>query len=102
MVATLIALLWSLCHPARGVRPLLVPGALLAIFIVVHVLTLDPATPHAKRPSLGPVLLGSAAFLYLWWLATLLFDLSVVWHSYVRGLKGSNVRSWYLAIKTKK
>jgi hypothetical protein len=78
MVTTVIALLWSLWHPARGVRPLLVPGALLALAIVVRVLA------DTDNPSLWPVLLGSAAFLYLWWLATLLFDLSVVWHSYVR------------------
>lgn len=78
MVTTVIALFWSYRHPARGVRPLLVPGALLALAIVVRVLA------DTDNPSLWPVLLGSAAFLYLWWLATLLFDLSVVWHSYVR------------------
>ena len=29
-------------------------------------------------------LLAGAAFLYLWWLATLFFDLVVVWHYYIR------------------
>lgn len=85
LVATAIATVWSYWKPARGVWPLLVPGALVALAIVVRVLILDPATADAGHPSLGPVLLGSAAFLYLWWLATLLFDLSVVWHSHVRG-----------------
>lgn len=31
-----------------------------------------------------PLLLGGAAFFYLWWLATLLFDLSFVWKRFVR------------------
>jgi hypothetical protein len=35
-------------------------------------------------PSPLPVLLAGAGCLYLWWLATLLFDLSFVWHRYVR------------------
>lgn len=33
---------------------------------------------------LWPVFLAGAAFLYLWWLAALLFDLVVVWHLYIR------------------
>jgi hypothetical protein len=38
-----------------------------------------------KRPGpIWPVLLAGAAFLYLWWLATLFFDLVVVWHYYIR------------------
>jgi hypothetical protein len=32
-----------------------------------------------------PVLLSGAGFLYLWWLATLVFDLAFVWNRYVRG-----------------
>jgi len=27
---------------------------------------------------------GGAAFLYLWWLAALVFDLAFVWHRYIR------------------
>jgi hypothetical protein len=38
----------------------------------------------ASQPSIWPVLLAGAAFLYLWWLATLLFDLGFVWQRYVR------------------
>ena len=36
-----------------------------------------------QRP-LWPVILASLAFLYLWWLATLVFDLAFVWHRYIR------------------
>jgi hypothetical protein len=28
--------------------------------------------------------LATAAFLYLWWLAALVFDLVVIWHYYIR------------------
>ena len=31
-----------------------------------------------------PVFLGGAAFLYVWWLAVVLFDLTFVWHLYIR------------------
>ena len=31
-----------------------------------------------------PVLLAGAAFLYVWWLAIVLFDLTFVWHVYIR------------------
>jgi hypothetical protein len=30
------------------------------------------------------VLLAGAAFLYLWWLAIILFDLTFIWHLYIR------------------
>jgi hypothetical protein len=41
------------------------------------------AVPESEVP-VWPVLLAGAAFLYLWWLATLLFDLAVVWWHYIR------------------
>jgi hypothetical protein len=37
----------------------------------------------ADRP-LWPVILGGLAFLYLWWVAALTFDLAVVWQHYIR------------------
>jgi len=41
---------------------------------------------HRDVPDLEvwPILLGGAAFFYLWWLAALLFDLTLVWHYYMR------------------
>ncbi len=38
---------------------------------------------RADKP-IWPVVLAAAAFLYLWWLAALLFDLVVAWHHYIR------------------
>jgi hypothetical protein len=69
----------SLRYPSRGVRPLIVPGAIAVLSIVVYLLIKAP--PGA---SVWPVLLGAAVFFYLWWLAALLLDLTVVWHHYAR------------------
>ena len=79
LLITVVASVWSYKKPARGVWPLLGPGALGALAIVVRILRQDESDTEV-----WPIVLGSAAFLYLWWLATLLFDLSVVWHFYVR------------------
>jgi hypothetical protein len=38
----------------------------------------------AAHPPVWPVLLSGAAFLYLWWLAALIFDLAFVWQRYIR------------------
>jgi len=38
--------------------------------------------PAATR--IWPTLLSAAGFLYLWWLGILLFDLTFVWHRYIR------------------
>ena len=78
-IVVLIARWWSVEHPSRGVRPLLIPGGVLALLIIVWLMV-----ERAPGASIWPVILGSAAFLYLWWLATLLFDLVFVWHQYVR------------------
>jgi hypothetical protein len=39
----------------------------------------------AERGALWRVLLAIGGFLYLWWLASLLFDLVFVWHRYIQG-----------------
>jgi hypothetical protein len=63
----------------------------------------NPDTKHAKeiiqvldpRPAVWPVLLSGAAFLYLWWLAALIFDLGFVWQRYVRNaLSNDRLMTW--------
>jgi hypothetical protein len=44
----------------------------------------------SENPPYWPILLSSLAFLYLWWLATLLFDMTVIWHVYVRWQQSQN------------
>lgn len=47
------------------------------------------------RPAVWPVLLGGAAFLYLWWLAALIFDLGFVWQRYIRNaLSNKRLMTW--------
>jgi len=47
------------------------------------------------RPPVWPVLLSGAAFLYLWWLAALIFDLGFVWQRYVRhSIALKRLRQW--------
>ncbi len=70
-----------------GARPLVLPGG-LCVFVVIAYGILFPALADPKSAgadnALWPLILASAAFLYLWWLATLLFDLVFVWHRYIR------------------
>jgi hypothetical protein len=66
---------------ARGMRPLLIVGGLAAAALVAYRIL---RTPVASQKSFWPLLLGGAAFIYLWWLAALLFDLAFTWHRYVR------------------
>ena len=73
------ALTWSLWRPKKGVQPLVFIGTALLALIVYGLLILAD-----NRAVLWPVLVGGAFFLYLWWLAALLMDLSLVWHTYVR------------------
>ncbi len=49
-------------------------------------------TPYAP---LWPLLFATAVFLYLWWLAALVFDLAFVWHRYIRhGVGERRLRQW--------
>lgn len=46
-------------------------------------------------PPVWPVLLAAAGFLYLWWLATLIFDLAFVWQRYIRrSVANQRLREW--------
>ena len=73
-------------HPKWGVRVLPLAGL---VFAAVLVWWLFLSVPVRDDPELWPVLLGGVFAFYLWWLATLLFDLTVVWHHYVRARKAS-------------
>ena len=53
-----------------------------AAFAAYHVAR-SPARGGADGP-LWPVIPAAVAFLYLWWLGALLFDLVFIWHLYIR------------------
>ena len=44
----------------------------------------ESAAPPEESRSIWPGLLSCLAFLYLWWIAAILLDLSVVWQHYIR------------------
>jgi hypothetical protein len=47
------------------------------------------------HPPVWPVILSAAAFLYLWWLAALIFDLGFVWQRYIRNsLSNKRLMVW--------
>lgn len=68
---------------ARGMRPLLIAGGLATAALVFQ--RISHAPPASQTKSAWPLLLSGAAFLYLWWLAAILFDLVFTWQRYIRG-----------------
>ena len=54
---------------------------LLVWFRLVRLRRLYDGTSQAP---VWPVVLAGLAFLYLWWLGILLFDLTFIWHRYIR------------------
>ena len=62
-------------------KPLMALGGLAALFVLINlILTRHPAK---LEQSLWALALANGAFLYLWWLGALLFDLVYVWHRYI-------------------
>ncbi len=68
---------------ARGARPLLIAGGLLAAMLIFF-RAYDFLPQDSTPKPFWLVVLSAAAFLYLWWLAIILFDLTFVWHRYIR------------------
>jgi hypothetical protein len=60
-------------------RPLVLPGAALMLIVIIY----GMRNGGVGQP-LWPLVLASAAFIYLWWLSILIFDLVFVWHRYIR------------------
>ncbi|MDR7272253.1 hypothetical protein J2X20_004927 [Pelomonas saccharophila] len=94
--AALIALSgWLLPRkPNWGRRCLVGAGTAVIAFIVVSRL-LGSGPGATPPPPAWPVLLAGAAFLYLWWLAILIFDLGFIWHRYIRrSVAVDTMRQW--------
>jgi hypothetical protein len=77
--------------PRLGKRVLIGVGALVIALAVWRAYD-DPAIPSAP---LWPIVLAALMFLYLWWLAILSFDLSFIWHRYIRNSVAlDTLRDW--------
>ena len=68
-------------RPRLGMFPLIGLGGIAACLVLW--------TLHRRHPevaldrSLWALVLANAAFLYLWWLSALLFDLVYIWHRFI-------------------
>jgi hypothetical protein len=89
-IATVIAILVYVIgrkNPHWGLRIMLglsVIGLALTVGLGFFCDPLPVAVKPDEERKLWPVFIATGAFLYLWWLAALIFDLVVVWHYYVR------------------
>jgi len=78
-VVMMLAYLVGVHKPSWGVTPLLLfGGAAVAGQVASYLIQAETRGP------IWPVILATLSFLYLWWLAALLFDLIFVWHLYIR------------------
>jgi hypothetical protein len=65
--------------PHLGRRTLIGFASFVAVLLILKQLLDDNPQTTA-----WPVALGGLAFIYIWWLGIMLFDLTFVWHRYVR------------------
>ena len=90
-----VALLgWLTPRKPRWGRRLMVGSGTLLVIIAVTIGYRN--APAASEPRLlWPLVLAVLAFIYLWWLAILTFDLAFIWHRYIRNSVAIDaVRCW--------
>ena len=83
MAVVLASLLLSRLRPRWGFKPLLFLGSAMLFAIALHRGYMAPSENDERGP-LWPVIVSLAGFIYLWWLAGLMFDLMFVWHVQIR------------------
>lgn len=84
LATAVVAVVYALgaLRPSWSVMPLIVVGTLAVALTVGHRVWI--AWDAGDLGPLWPVFVATLAFLYLWWLAALLFDLVFIWHLYIR------------------
>jgi hypothetical protein len=81
----LVVWLVTKLRPSWGLKPLILLGtSLIALVVGQNLYTAKYV--HDIGP-IWPVFLATVAFLYLWWLSALTFDLVFVWHLHIRQAK---------------
>ena len=93
VVAAAVALAGTMINrrkPHWGIRPMVVIGGVAALVMLFYTSSLAQQSPVPPTRDVKwlPLLFGAGLFLYIWWLATLLFDLFFVWHRYIRHAVG--------------
>jgi hypothetical protein len=85
---------WAPRKAAYGRRWLIGTGVVLIGYIVVVRLLQSQSLSNSDSPA-WPTMLAGLAFLYLWWLGILLFDLAFIWHRYIRhSVAVDTLRQW--------
>jgi len=83
IVAAIVAATgWVLPRKPSIARRTLIGLGTAAVLLMVVTQILRTKLEH--HPAVWPLVLAGAAFLYLWWLGILTFDLAFVWHRYIR------------------
>jgi hypothetical protein len=72
----------AIVRPAWGLKPLILLGSAFVAFVIAE--NLYAAKSAGDIGPIWPVFLATVAFLYLWWLSALFFDLVFVWHHHIR------------------
>lgn len=67
-----------------GAKPMLLAGTIVFFTMLWSLTEGGWGSPDKADHKLWPIVLSGAAFVYLWWLGTLIFDLAFVWHVYIR------------------
>lgn len=79
--------------PRWGRYSLVATGAVVVLFILVR-----QGIVIGGKDALWPAVLAALASLYLWWLGILLFDLTFIWHRYIRqSVAIDTLKQWVVA-----
>ena len=80
LTIALLSAIGSKLRPSWGMKPLMALAGIATLAALIGILN---ASQSPDNP-LWPLVLAGLGFLYLWWLAALIFDLVFVWHRYIR------------------
>jgi hypothetical protein len=90
LIIGLISAVLGKLKPKWGMTPLIGLGGIAAFLVLSTLLQRDPS---ALDRSLWALVLANAAFLYLWWLSALVFDLVYIWHRFICSYKTTAILS---------
>jgi hypothetical protein len=87
-----VAGITSYIRPRWGLKPIIILLGLVTCVVVSGIIA-GPGSllGNERKPPIWPAFLGGAAFLYLWWIAALIFDLVFVWHRYIRSSRAVEI-----------
>lgn len=89
LIVVLLSWMAEKSFPKWGLRTLVIFGGVAMAMILIGAIS-----DHANRGSLWPVLLATAFALYLWQTVILTFDLTFVWHRYIRHWRELGFSKW--------